>query len=156
MAIFSILGANIIGSNVIDIFCGSGALGIEALSRGAASCTFVDINLSYLKMNLELIKDFNYYYLEGDFFKVYAKLIKNADIIFIDPPYGKYPAQNILDVIAINELIKYNGIIIYEESVKTKVLINGDYFLLKKERIYGDTKIYLIEAKSGNIISRDI
>jgi 16S rRNA G966 N2-methylase RsmD len=108
------------------------------------------------KLNMHLLENIKYDYIEGDFFKVACKLKRSADIIFIDPPYGKYNCQNILDVIAMYELIKYNGIIIYEESKKSVICIDENKFIIKKEKLYGDTRIYIIEVKNGNIISRDL
>lgn len=156
MAIFSILAEKVTGSIVLDLFCGSGSLGIEAISRGALFCCFNDINLSHFKLNMHLLEQPKFNYIEGDFLKVYSKLIRGTDIIFIDPPYGKFNCQKILDIIAMNELIKYNGTIIYEESAKSIINIDEKRFVINKEKVYGDTKIYVIEVKNGNIISRDL
>ena len=156
MAIFSILSDRVNGSVVLDLFCGSGSLGIEAISRGAAFCTFVDYNMSNFKLNINLLDKSCFNYVEGDIFKITDKISKFYDIIFVDPPYGQYNCQKILDIIAINELIKYNGIIIYEESVKKNLSVDENRFKVVKEKIYGDTKIFVIEVKNGNIIPRDI
>jgi 16S rRNA (guanine966-N2)-methyltransferase len=156
MAIFSILSNRVNGSIVLDLFCGSGALGIEAISRGAAFCTFVDYNISNFKLNINLLDKSCFNYIEGDIFKIIDKIGKVYDIIFVDPPYGQYNCQNVLDIIAINELIKYNGIIIYEESAKKNISVDENRFKVVKEKNYGDTKIYVIEVKNGNIVPRDI
>ena len=91
-AVFSIIQFEIEGRRVLDLFAGSGQLGIEALSRGAASATFVDMSkdsLSTVKYNLEHTK-------LGDNAKVvqtdalsFLKLTKDKfDIVFLDPPYA--------------------------------------------------------------------
>ena len=91
-AVFSIIQFEIEGRRVLDLFAGSGQLGIEALSRGAASATFVDMSkdsLSAVKYNLEHTK-------LGDNAKVvqtdalsFLKLTKDKfDIVFLDPPYA--------------------------------------------------------------------
>lgn len=91
-AVFSIIQFEIEGRRVLDLFAGSGQLGIEALSRGAASATFVDMSkdsLSAVKYNLEHTK-------LGDNAKVvqtdalsFLKLTKDRfDIVFLDPPYA--------------------------------------------------------------------
>lgn len=144
------------GATVLDLFCGSGALGIEAISRGARFCSFLDVDLSNFKLNMNLLDRTTYDCFEGNIFKVAYKFKRSYDIIFIDPPYGQYNSQNILNIIAINGLIKYNGIIIYEECVKNLVIVDENRFLIVKEKTYGDTKIFAIEVKNGNIISRDI
>ena len=92
-AVFSIIQFEIEGRRVLDLFAGSGQLGIEALSRGAASATFVDMSkdsLSTVKYNLEHTK-------LGDNAKVvqtdalsFLKLTKDKfDIVFLDPPYAR-------------------------------------------------------------------
>lgn len=98
----------------------------------------------------------NYDYIEGDFFKVACKLKRAADIIFIDPPYGKYNCQNVLDTIAMHKLLKYNGIIIYEESIKKRIYVDEKRFVILKEKLYGDTRICIIEVKNGDIVPRNI
>ena len=91
-AVFSIIQFEIEGRRVLDLFAGSGQLGIEALSRGAASATFVDMSkdsLSAVKYNLEHTK-------LGDNAKVvqtdalsFLKLTKDKfDLVFLDPPYA--------------------------------------------------------------------
>ena len=96
-AVFSIIQFEIEGRRVLDLFAGSGQLGIEALSRGAASATFVDMSkdsLSAVKYNLEHTK-------LGDNAKVvqtdalsFLKLTKDKfDIVFLDPPYARASAS---------------------------------------------------------------
>ena len=59
-----------------------------------------------------------------------------------------YSCQKILNIIAINSLIKYNGIIIYEESVRNIITVDKNRFFILKEKIYGDAKIYSNEVTS--------
>ena len=95
-AIFSSLGDLVPGAKVLDLFCGAGGMGIEALSRGAASATFVDLNaksVAVTKENLRRAK------LTGNvqtmdalkFIELYAS--DGYDIIFADPPYAKWPGD---------------------------------------------------------------
>src|ERR1041384_8459428 len=106
-AIFSSLGARVLHAKVLDLFAGSGALGIEALSRGAASVTFVDQQqrgLAILRQNLDALG-----------FKERARLIRGdvvrwltaspdavraADFIFLDPPYADLVLDRALLVLA--------------------------------------------------------
>ena len=140
----------------MDLFCGTGSLGIEAISRGAKYCQFVDKSCESVMTNTHLLEHNTYNIVKGDFFKITTSLIKGVDIIFIDPPYGKYVSGYLLDCIANNELIKYNGIIVYEESDKYNFTYNSKNFSLLKTRIYGDTNIYILEAKVGDNISGDL
>lgn len=92
-AVFSILGEKVVGARVLDLFAGSGALGLEALSRGAASCTFVDEHRQAVVVIGENLAKAR---LTGGFpvkSEVAAFLKRDAatyDIVFADPPYWKY------------------------------------------------------------------
>ena len=92
-AIFSMLGEQVIGARVLDLYAGSGAIGLEALSRGAASCTFVDEHrqaCNVIEENLRKTK------LDGGRVikaQVLAQLKRDPDrydLIFADPPYWKH------------------------------------------------------------------
>lgn len=156
MAIFSIIYKKIYNAVIFDLFAGSGILGLEALSRGASFCHFLDIDCRYLKKNITLVSSSKYNIINGDFFRIASKIKQGADIIFIDPPYGKYKSKNILETIATNKLIKYNGLIVYEERKDNDIMINSGLFKIIKERVYGDTKITFIEVQNGYSIPRDI
>ena len=117
--LFSIIQTHLQESNVLDLFAGSGALGIEALSRGAKHCTFCDKSyetIKMLKQNLEKAK------LEDKgtiFIKDYKKCLKELnnkkyDIIFIDPPYKLDIAVNSIKLILEYNMISKDGIIILE------------------------------------------
>ena len=85
-ALFSILGERVSGARVLDLFAGTGALGMEALSRGAASATFVDRDVAAVRANLEALA------LEGEVHRRDAlAFLRTAsgpfDLVFLDPPY---------------------------------------------------------------------
>ncbi|MEO0226318.1 MAG: RsmD family RNA methyltransferase, partial [candidate division WOR-3 bacterium] len=83
-AIFNILGPEVVGANVLDLFCGSGALGIEALSRGAKSATFIDRDTRSLITNIKEINFKNVVIIKSDVFRAVKKLPQqNFDIIFL-------------------------------------------------------------------------
>ena len=95
LAIFNMLG-DLSNKTVLDLFAGTGALGIEALSRGAASAVFVENNsktLQTLKANLDGVK--NAKIIKQDAYKL--NLAESYDIIFIDPPYDAFD-EKILDL----------------------------------------------------------
>jgi 16S rRNA (guanine(966)-N(2))-methyltransferase RsmD len=135
-ALFSSLGEAVEGSKFLDLFCGSGAVGIEAYSRGAARVTFVDVEVATLKENLALLPKEAYSVVNGDLFK--AKLTGKYDIIFIDPPYGQYNIAVVLQFIKDKDLLTENGVIAYEESSKLKIDGELPYNLIKTRK-YGDT-----------------
>jgi 16S rRNA (guanine966-N2)-methyltransferase len=142
-ALFSSLGDAVEGSKFLDLFSGSGAVGIEAYSRGAARITFVEQNPDTLKDNLKLLPKEVYSVITGDLFK--AKVAGRYDIIFIDPPYGQYSCEKILNWIKIQGILAENGVIAYEESSKTAINFEEISYTLIKERKYGDTVIMYFE-----------
>lgn len=113
-ALFNILQNNIKESTVLDLFAGSGAIGIEALSRGAKRAYFCDNNISainVIKKNLEktrLMNKAKVFY--GDYKKILDEIEEKIDIIFIDPPY-----KSDLSIEALKELIDKN--LINEDSL---------------------------------------
>ena len=153
-AIFNILvhsskGFNFTGIKVLDLFCGTGALGIEALSRGASHVTFVDNNqnsLNLARKNLEAL----------DFFE-YAKLIKVDlksssplpfrnffDLVFLDAPYDCGLTLTALEKLRGFERFSKKAKIVAEISKKEEIII-PDFFKLVQMRTYGKTKVLFLE-----------
>ncbi|MBN2100345.1 16S rRNA (guanine(966)-N(2))-methyltransferase RsmD [Candidatus Dojkabacteria bacterium] len=98
-SLFSILGSDIKNKRILDLFAGSGALGIEALSRGAKSCTFVDKNkftISDIKANLEKtgFADISVTIRQGIFYFLDETPYESYDIIFVDPPFGFFDSPS--------------------------------------------------------------
>lgn len=119
-SLFNILGNNIIGKNVLDLFAGTGNLGIEALSRGAKSATFIDFATDkFIKENLKRARlEEKAKVFKGDVFRVLNRL-KNEiyDIIFIDPPYHKGLSQKTMEILNSSTFFSDNGIIVLESGV---------------------------------------
>ena len=140
-ALFNILSLKLYGARVLDLFSGSGALGLESFSRGAKEVTFNDVSkdsLAILKSNLQTlnlsvgneIKIYNYDY------AVCLDVVQPPfDIIFIDPPYQLDYGKRALEKIAQKGLLSDNGIAIYERDRAFEGEIDG----LEKydERKYG-------------------
>lgn len=118
-ALFSILMNKVPNSKFLDLFAGSGAVGIEALSRGADIAYFADINPECIKVinhNIEKTKiNDNFKVIKGDYREVIEE-IKNEkfDIIFIDPPYNKKMGIDAITKISDLDILDTNGIIVYE------------------------------------------
>ena len=124
--LFSIIQAYIDDANVLDLFAGSGALGIETLSRGAKKCTFCDKSyesIKMLKQNLlkTRLEEKATIYVE-DFKKCIKTLNETFDIIFIDPPYKMDIGVEAIKMILENKLLTNDGIIILETDEKTREL----------------------------------
>jgi 16S rRNA (guanine966-N2)-methyltransferase len=144
-AVFNILGQKVKQSRVLDLFAGTGALGIEALSRGADHATFIDIDCNTINKNLELCR-----------FKENASVIscdiimglipKNLfqqqyDLIFIDPPYNKGYIEQTLEKEIFTDLLTKDGIIIAEQSCKENLEIRFSSLDIYRQKKYSKTLI---------------
>lgn len=155
-AIFNILG-DVEGEKVLDLFAGSGALGIEALSRGAGEVVFVDDSLAsanLIRSNLEKLG------FEGKGQVVKKNVLgflgsKNEpafggfDLILADPPYGKGICQVILEKLSKKSFLNPEGIVVIEHHKKEKIE-EGKKLVLLKQRRYGDTLVSFFREKSNN------
>ena len=128
-SLFNIIQNYVSNTYVLDIFAGSGALGIEALSRGAKQAVFCDINKDAVKIiNENLMKTRlkeNAIVYNMNYKKIIEKLSKNDfkfDIVFVDPPYKENLAVNSVKLIIQNNLLNENGIIIIETDEKERDL----------------------------------
>lgn len=149
-ALFEILKNRINGSVFLDLYCGSGAMGIEALSRGAGRVSFVDSsprNITIVRKNLTSlglsdVSCFNIY--KKDALKVLLDFKESGlkfDIIFLDPPYHNDMAKNSLIAISNYDILARNTIIVAE--IYKKEGLPESVGSLKKIRSsrYGDTML---------------
>lgn len=147
-AIFDIIGHGVKQAEVLDVFAGSGALGLEALSRGAKTCTFIEKMPKCLFNNIDsfeireevkvLIKDFR---------PALKKLAKRQfDLIFADPPYRKQYATETVSLIAQHKILRSGGMIILEHS-PGKDISFPDTFSVFKRKKYGDTMISFLRHR---------
>jgi 16S rRNA (guanine966-N2)-methyltransferase len=152
-SIFDILthayGDPVDGARVIDLFAGSGALGIEALSRGAAFALFVDDGAearALLRANVEALG----LGATTRIFRADATRLGKAptaySLAFLDPPYGKNLADTALAALVDGGWLASNAVIVVEEDARAT--INQPSALhLSDERIYGDTKIVIFVSE---------
>jgi len=150
--IFNIMGQFFDGGKVLDLFAGSGNLGIEAISRGAEHAIFVDMNFNAIKTikenisNLKLQEKTDVY--RNDAFKalnVLAKKGSRFDIIFLDPPYGKILISDLLKFITENAMLNENGLIMCEYDAGQHVGLDETYISILKKEIYGTVEITIFE-----------
>ncbi len=147
-SLFDILGDKVEKSVCLDLFAGSGNLGIEALSRGAKFGYFVDREyMAYktIKDNLSLLNILNAEVLNMDYLKALERLntIK-FDIIFLDPPYKSDYLEKAVRKISDLRLLNDKGIVVLESDDINKLYYN-DYFREVVTRKYGDKYIRIIE-----------
>jgi len=124
--LFNILSNDIYDCRFLDLFCGSGAIGIEALSRGARSAVFVDMSRTSLectKANLEHTKLADRAeIISSDAVSAVSRLAsagRRFDIIFMDPPYNAEHEKNVLERGRLCDILEEDGIIIIEASAET-------------------------------------
>lgn len=146
--LFNVLNADVPYSKFLDLFSGSGAIGIEALSRGADKCIFVEKSrnaLSCIKNNLDFTKlGDNAVILPMDVIAAIKSLESNGevfDIVFMDPPYNKELEKSVLEVLSSSSLINNDSIIIVESSNETDLSYIGNLGMhIYKEKVYKTNK----------------
>ncbi len=151
-SIFSILQFDIEGRRVLDLFAGTGQLGIEALSRGARECVFIDqrkdaVNLIRENVKLCDLTD-NAVVRQGDSM-AYLKSGEKFDIIFLDPPYGSKLLGEALEQITKFDICREHGIIVAESAVETELPSVAPPYSLYREYRYGKIKLSVYH-RSGN------
>ena len=145
-AVFGSLQFDIPGAAVLDAFAGSGALGIEALSRGAAHVDFVEKNsacLKTLKDNLAITGADNFIIINGDVLKI-ADRLKSYDMIFADPPYDEGLYLPFLEMTAEHGLMNKGGKIVMECRRTFDFILPKMYNFIKKKD-YGDISLWFLE-----------
>lgn len=151
-SLFNILGGQFEGISVLDLFAGSGALGLEALSRGAETAAFVDnspASLAIIKENIESLE------LEDYCRTVFANLEKGVgalthkadgfNLIFLDPPYSKGLINTCLTLIDKASLISPGATAVAESATSEDLPKELGSWILTDQRIYGQTKLSFYE-----------
>ena len=148
-AIFNIIGQDLTGVKVLDLFAGTGSLGLEALSRGAVRVVFIDKarqSIDLIKKNLArcaysskgmiLKRDlrkglpFGHPSFEGGF-----------DLVFLDPPYGKGLLSPLLEALPTGKILLPHSRVVAESSKTESLPLSFGDLQMADERTYGDTKI---------------
>lgn len=145
--IFNLLGQTVYG-DVLDLFAGSGSIGLEALSRGADYCHFNELNnnpLNILKRNIAIF-DAETNVTKSDGFLLIKSLNRTFDFIFLDPPFPILRNEELLNEIFKMKLLNEGGKIILRISSNNK-LSDDIPFSIWKEKKYGASLVYILEAK---------
>ncbi len=146
-SVFNILSSLVPGSCCLDLFCGTGSLGIEALSRGAKEVVFVDKareSVELTKRNLAKVRETaNVFNLDA---LSYLKTAKGTfDIIFIDPPYADDVSQKAVELIFEKQLLSYDGIIVFERDIPFNCSVSGA--AVYDQRKYGKAIVSFIRKE---------
>ena len=151
-ALFSIIQFEIPAARVLDLFGGTGQLGIEALSRGAKSAVFVDAGepaCRLIRENLRRTKlESDAKVVRSDYMDYLKRCRETFDIIFLDPPYAEVFLENALKCITEIDILQTGGIIVAECPVGKELPWNFEGFTRSKDYKYGNT-ILTIYRKNG-------
>ena len=152
-ALFNILGQYFDGGKLLDLFSGSGSIGIEALSRGFDQVDFVEKSIPAYKTIEENLKTLNITtgasVFKQDVFTFLNTTNRKDGIIFADPPYALNKYDELLDVIVSRQLLCNDGIIIFEADNKTELVNSLQNVYKYREKVLGNTKFgfYKVEEQ---------
>ncbi len=142
-ALFSIINFDIPGAKVLDLFGGTGQLGIEALSRGAKSAVFVDARedaCKLIKENLRRTKlEQDGRVVRSDYLDYLKRCREQYSIIFLDPPYAEVFLENALKQITEIDILQSDGIIVTERPLGKELPWEFEGFTRSKDYKYGKT-----------------
>lgn len=155
-SLFSIIQRDVPGANVLDLFAGSGALALEALSRGAQSTVLADksrLAIECIHQNVEILGfEEQAAIFHGDWRIVAQRLPKQEfDLVFLDPPYHLTQYREMTELLKNRQLLKMNALIVIEHRRNIPIDLSQD-FIFKDSRTYGDTMIhfYRFNAEGSN------
>jgi 16S rRNA (guanine(966)-N(2))-methyltransferase RsmD len=149
-SLFDALGQRCDGLRVLDLFAGTGALGLEALSRGARAATLVDDDKNACAIALRNAESLGYSercrVVREDVFRAVPRLDGPYDLVFSDPPYATRATRPILDLLADNRLLAEGGRAVLERDRREPLPEIPAGLRLLEERRYGDTVLLLVES----------
>lgn len=149
-AIFNMLFDKTYDASVLDLFSGSGSMGIESISRGALFCTFVDINtdaIDIINKNIKKSKtEQNSKVIKSDYVSFLNSTNSKFDLVFLDPPYNSDYVNNSLLLLKQNDLLNKDCIIVVESSKENVPSFCEEYQIIK-QKFYGTVCVSLLEAK---------
>ncbi len=155
-ALFSMLGDQVIDAKVLDLFAGSGSLGIEALSRGAKNVVFIDNNPKCIRIIRKNLNKFGLDVKGSAYVRDACKTInflarenKKFDIVLMDPPYNTKEAEKIIDNPHLKDILNSGAVLIIEHSKRnTLPCPNIKELCHIKSKRYGDTVLAIYSFHS--------
>ncbi len=152
-SLFNILAETVIGATVLDLYAGTGAMGIEALSRGAQSVVFIDNDLQSMRLIKENIRSFQ---IESSSQVIHWNILKNLsclkdhvfDLILMDPPYHHAHVQTTLSHLLNIHCLNEQTLIVAEHAVSDNILIPKE-FIQYDSRRYGKTQLSFFASFSS-------
>ena len=151
-AVFNIIMNEVWDATCVDLFAGTGNLGLEALSRGAKKCYFGDHSresINLIKNNVKMCRaEDKSVIIAGDYSKILSRINEKVDIFFLDPPYKDGLYENCLEIIDSLDLLSEEGIIVAEHGVRDYVPETVGSLEIIKERKYGKIMVTIYAKKS--------
>lgn len=151
-SIFSILGPRVAGATVLDLFSGTGAMGLEALSRGALAAVLVEADSAaceVLRANVEALGAREAEILRMDYRRA-LRLLKSRDrrfrLLFLDPPYGRGIAARAAGEVASCGVAETGATVVVEEAARAPDPEMPPGWTFADDRLYGDTRVLLYEV----------
>jgi 16S rRNA (guanine966-N2)-methyltransferase len=160
-ALFNILGDRVRGAVCLDGFAGTGSVGLEALSRGASRCVFVDEfypAIKTIKQNVEKCgADEASVVLHREFNRAVIDLAKKGvrfDVVFLDPPYRLLEERNPLKVLRKRDVVKPGGLIVLRHYYRVKPKL-GDFKLERWTKLGDDVILLFVREDGGGAVGAD-
>ncbi len=158
-SVFDILGQELEGLSFLDLFGGSGAMGLEAMSRGAKNVVFVEKDIKCFKVieeNLTIL-EIPYYERKDRYFdtfkldafaaiKQFAKKEKQFDVIFVDPPYSRELAKKALKTLSAHDIVHPNSLVVFQHDKREGLPDQQGRFSLLKTRKYGASLVTIYRS----------
>jgi len=156
-ALFNILGESVRHARILDLYAGTGGVGIEALSRGAASVSFVDVageSLKVIRLNIDQAGLSGRARLVASKAEAYlARTEEQFDIIFLDPPYAVEQGP-LLELISASRVLLDGSVVVFEHFKKQTSPGQAGRLALYREAQYGDTVLAFYKARSHEPVVR--
>ena len=152
-AMFSIIQFDIPTASVLDLFGGTGQLGIEALSRGAKCAVFVDDNENACRLIRENLQrthmDTEATVIRSDYLAFLKKCTERFDVVFLDPPYAEVFLENSLKMITEIDILQSGGIIVTERPVGKELSLDFPGYSRSKDYKYSNTILTIFRKDSA-------
>ena len=150
-ALFSIIQFDIEGRKALDLFAGTGQLGIEALSRGAAEAVFVDLRKEAAALVRDNLKrtglEDRAQVVQGDYLAYLTRCGRRFDLIFLDPPYVTGLLEKALETVAAIDILSENGIMVCESASEAVLPQLPAPYEMGREHRYGKIKLTLYHRR---------
>jgi len=152
--LFNWLAPDIVGAHCCDLFCGSGALGFEAASRGAASVSLVDNSKNVghqIKKNLQILQTNNIFFQQQDVLSFLTQKAQFFDIVFLDPPFKQNRVEPSIKLLEQNNWLSKKACIYIETESSNQSLAVPPYWSLFREKINGQVCSRLYHRNFSNL-----